>query len=116
MLTIEIIGVLLFLLGLLIYLMVRTMLQRREGELLGRAERMARILLVDDDPDSVKITKRILDSRGFEVEKPSDSAEVRNLMRSGSVKPDLVLLDTMLDHLTDEFVDDLACRALCVRM
>ena len=38
------------------------------------------------------------------------------MKRSGSVKPDLVLLDTMLDHLTDEFVDDLACRALCVRM
>jgi response regulator RpfG family c-di-GMP phosphodiesterase len=116
MLTIEIIGILLFLLGLLIYLMVRTMLQRREGELLGRAERMARILLVDDDPDSVKITKRILDSHGYTVEKASCGSEALSMKRSGSVKPDLVLLDTMLDHLTDEFVDDLACRALCVRM
>jgi len=116
MLTIEIIGVLLFLLGLLIYSTVRTMLERREAELLGRAERMARILLVDDDPDSVKITKRILDSRGFEVEKPSDSAEVRNLMRSGSVKPGLVLPEMMMDHPTHEFVDDLAWRTLCVSM
>lgn len=91
-------------------------MQRREAELLGRAERTARILLVDDDPDFVKITKRILDNRGYEVETASNSAEALKVMRSGSVKPRLVLPDTMLDHLTDEFVDNLACQALCVRM
>jgi response regulator RpfG family c-di-GMP phosphodiesterase len=116
MLTIEIIGVLLFLLGLLIYSTVRTMLQRREAELLGRAERMARILLVDDDPDSVKITKRILDSHGYTVEKASWGSEALSMKRSGSVKPGLVLPEMMMDHPTHEFVDDLAWRTLCVSM
>lgn len=101
MLTIQIIAVLLLLLGLLIYSMVRTLLQRRETELLGRAERTARILLVDDDPDFVKITKRILDSRGYEVETASSGAQALKMMRSGSVKPDLVLLDIMMDYITD---------------
>lgn len=101
MLTLEIIGVLLLLLGLVIYSMVRTLQQRREAELPGQVERQARILVVDDDPDFVKVTKRILDSRGYEVETASSGAQALKMMRSGSVKPDLVLLDIMMDYITD---------------
>ncbi|MDH4207704.1 MAG: response regulator [Anaerolineae bacterium] len=101
MLTIEIIAILLLLVGLLIFSMVRTLMQRREAELLGRVERAARILLVDDDPDFVKITKRILDSRGYDVETASSGAQALKTMRSGSPKPDLVLLDIMMDYITD---------------
>jgi len=101
MLTIEIIGILLLLLGLLIYSMVRTLQQRKEAEVPRRAERAARILVVDDDPDFVKVTKRILDSRGYDVETASNGAQALKMMRSGSVKPDLVLLDIMMDYITD---------------
>jgi chemosensory pili system protein ChpA (sensor histidine kinase/response regulator) len=101
MLTIEIIGVLLLLVGLVIYSMVRTMQQRQEAEVPERAEKAARILVVDDDPDFVKVTKRILESRGYDVSTASSGAQALKTMRSGSPKPDLVLLDIMMDYITD---------------
>lgn len=58
MLTIEIIGVLALLVSLLIYAMVRTQLRRRELSVLWQAIRPARVLILDDDPDFVRITNR----------------------------------------------------------
>jgi chemosensory pili system protein ChpA (sensor histidine kinase/response regulator) len=101
MLTIEIIGVLALLVGLLIYAMVRTQLQRREVSVLWEAIRPARILIVDDDPDFVKITKRVLDSHGYETVTASSGAEALKVMRAAPVKLDLVLLDIMMDYITD---------------
>jgi chemosensory pili system protein ChpA (sensor histidine kinase/response regulator) len=100
MLTIEIIGVLALLLGLLIYAMVRTQLQRREVSVLWEAIRPTRILIVDDDPDFVKITKKVLDSHGYETVTSSSGAEALKVMRT-SVELDLVLLDIMMDYITD---------------
>ena len=102
MLTVEIIGVLILLVGLLTYALLRTQLQRREQ--LSVAEdtgRPARILIVDDDPDFVKITKRVLDNHGYETHTASSGAEALKLMRTTHVKPDLVLLDVMMDYITD---------------
>jgi len=101
MLTIEIIGVLVLLVGLLIYAMVRTQLQRREVSVLWEAGRPARILIVDDDPDFVKITKKVLDSHGYEIYTASSGAEALKVMRAAPVKLDLVLLDIMMDYITD---------------
>ncbi len=101
MLTIQIIGVLGLLLGLLIYAMVRTQLRRREASVLGEVGQRAKILVVDDDPDFVKITKKVLDSHGYETHTASSGADALKVMRSASVKPDLVLLDIMMDYITD---------------
>jgi PleD family two-component response regulator len=102
MLTIEIIGVLALLVGLLIYAMVRTQLRRRELSVLWEAIRPARILIVDDDPDFVKITKKVLGSHGYEtVTASSGSGALRILHYRRRDKWDLVLLDMMMDYVTD---------------
>ena len=101
MLTVEIIVVLLLLVGALIYAMVRSQLQKRAATLPGRADRAARILIVDDDPDFVKITKKILESHGYETDSAPSGAEGLKVMRSAPAKPDLVLLDIMMDYITD---------------
>ena len=101
MLTIEILGVLILLVGLLIYAMVRTQLQRRELRVADETGRPARILIVDDDPDFVKITKKVLDNHGYETQTASSGAEGLKVMRTAHVKPDLVLLDIMMDYITD---------------
>ena len=101
MLTLEIIGVLLLLVGVLIYAIVRGQLQKRAAVIPGQAERAARILIVDDDPDFVKITKKILETHGYETESASNGAEGLKVMRSAPSKPDLVLLDIMMDYITD---------------
>jgi chemosensory pili system protein ChpA (sensor histidine kinase/response regulator) len=101
MLTVEILAVLILLVGLLIYAMVRTQLQRRELSVAEEARRPARILIVDDDPDFVKITKKVLDNHGFETQTASSGAEALKVMRTAPAKPDLVLLDIMMDYITD---------------
>jgi len=101
MLTVEIIGVLLLLAGVLIYAIVRSQLQKRAAALPGQADRAATILIVDDDPDFVKITKKILENHGYETQSASSGAEGLKVMRSSPTKPDLVLLDIMMDYITD---------------
>jgi CheY-like chemotaxis protein len=101
MLTIEIAAALILLVGLLMFAMVRAYLDRTRTHLPGQAERAARILVVDDDPDFLNITKRILVNHGHEVYTASSGAEALKAMRGSSVKPDLVLLDIMMDYITD---------------
>jgi chemosensory pili system protein ChpA (sensor histidine kinase/response regulator) len=101
MLTIEIAAVLSLLVGLLIFAMVRAYLDRTRTGFPGRAERAARVLVVDDDPDFVKITKRILVNNGHDVQTASSGAEALRVMRGSSQKPDVVLLDIMMDYITD---------------
>jgi acetoin utilization protein AcuC len=52
---------------------------------------MARILIVDDDPDFVRSTRRVLQPHGYQVGGESDSAEALVLMERS--RPDLLLLD-----------------------
>jgi CheY-like chemotaxis protein len=101
MLNIEITGVLLLLLGVLIYAIVRSQLQRKAATLAAQADRAARVLIVDDDPDFVKITKKILESHGYETDSAASGAEALKVMRSAPARPDLVLLDIMMDYITD---------------
>jgi CheY-like chemotaxis protein len=60
---------------------------------------MAKILVVDDDPDFVKLTQRILRSKGYETMVASSGKQALDMMRKE--KPDLVLLDIMMSYILD---------------
>ncbi len=60
---------------------------------------MAKILVVDDDPDFVKLTQRILKTKGYEVITAASGQEALRVMRKE--KPDLVLLDIMMSYILD---------------
>jgi CheY-like chemotaxis protein len=110
MLTIEIIAVLAVFVALLIYAMVRTQVQRRDLSVLGERAQFGKILIVDDDPDFLKITKRVLESHGYETCTAWSGAEALSIMRTAHMRPDLVLLDVMMDYVTDGFEVSSAMR------
>ena len=58
---------------------------------------MAKILLVDDEPDIRYITKRMLEKAGHQVVEARDGEEC--LQRLRSERPDLILLDVMMPGL-----------------
>src|SRR5512136_704419 len=60
---------------------------------------MARILVVDDDPDFVEITRTILEANGYQVATAA-SGETALLGMHKDV-PDLVLLDVMMSTVLD---------------
>lgn len=60
---------------------------------------MARILVVDDDPDFVEITRLILKAKGYEVESAPNGDKALEMMRQSP--PDLVLLDVMMSSILD---------------
>ncbi len=57
------------------------------------------ILVVDDDPDFVEITRTILLNEGYEVITAASGDEALHKVRSD--KPDLILLDIMMDTILD---------------
>jgi acetoin utilization protein AcuC len=60
---------------------------------------MARILIVDDDRDFVRITRGILQTDDYQVSSAADSSEALEVM--GRERPDLVLLDIVLSYDTE---------------
>lgn len=60
---------------------------------------MARILIVDDDPDFVEIARLILQSNGYETTSASNGEQALRSMRQDP--PDLVLLDVMMSTVLD---------------
>ena len=60
---------------------------------------MAKILVVDDDPGFVRLTRRILESQAYEVVSAADGEKALAAMRQE--KPDLVLLDIMMAYILD---------------
>ena len=60
---------------------------------------MAKILLVDDDPDFVKITRTVLQSKDHEVKTAANGQQALAAMRAE--KPDVVLLDIMMSYILD---------------
>ena len=60
---------------------------------------MAKILVVDDDPDFVEITRLILKAKGYEIESASSGDKALQMMRQEP--PDLVLLDVMMSTVLD---------------
>jgi len=61
-----------------------------------------KILAVDDEVDSLKIVKRILEANGYEVVTAFDGEEA--LVKIKSENPDVVVLDIMLPKLNGEEV------------
>ena len=59
------------------------------------------ILVVDDDPDIVETTKAVLETAGYDIVTASDGKEA--LAKAKSAKPDLVVLDIMMERETDGF-------------
>ena len=60
---------------------------------------MAKILVVDDDPDFVEATRMVLEPAGYEVITAADGDE--GLERSRSEDPDLVILDVIMSTVLD---------------
>jgi CheY-like chemotaxis protein len=60
---------------------------------------MAKILVVDDDRDFIKITRVILQSQKHEVITASNGDEGLEVMRRE--KPDLVILDVMMSYILE---------------
>ena len=60
-----------------------------------------KILVIDDDPDFVDAVTPILQSALYDVISASNPAEVKK--KALSEKPDLILLDIMMDSLFDGF-------------
>jgi CheY-like chemotaxis protein len=60
---------------------------------------MAKVLVVDDDPDFVKVTSKILEKAGHEVVSAANGAKALKAMRQDL--PDLVLLDIMMSYILD---------------
>jgi len=59
---------------------------------------LPRILLVDDDDDYAESTGALLHASGYEVRRARTAREALRLARE--VRPDLVLLDVMMEHAT----------------
>lgn len=58
------------------------------------AERVARILLVDDEPSIIKMVGKRLEIEGFQVSIAMDGEEA--LVKVTAERPDLIILDLML--------------------
>lgn len=59
------------------------------------------ILVVDDDPGFVAVMKPVLESKGYKVEAAYNRQETMEKLER--LKPDLILLDIMMEKLTDGF-------------
>jgi DNA-binding response OmpR family regulator len=60
---------------------------------------MAKILVVDDDRDFIKITKMILESQNYAVIAATNGEQGLQVMHRE--KPDLVILDIMMSYILD---------------
>lgn len=60
---------------------------------------MAKVLVVDDDPDFVKVTSKVLEKAGHEVLSAANGAKALQAMRQ--TPPDVVLLDIMMSYILD---------------
>jgi CheY-like chemotaxis protein len=60
---------------------------------------MARIMVVDDEPDIRAILSKILNKRGYEVDLYESAEEAIEKLRSGD-RPDLIILDLMMPGMS----------------
>jgi CheY-like chemotaxis protein len=60
---------------------------------------MAKVLVVDDDPDFVNYASKVLEKAGHEVVSAANGAKALQTMRQDV--PDVVLLDIMMSYILD---------------
>jgi DNA-binding response OmpR family regulator len=60
---------------------------------------VAKILIVDDDPDFVEATRMVLESAGYDVTTAADGDE--GLLKVREQSPDLVILDVIMKTVLD---------------
>ena len=60
-----------------------------------------KILIVDDDPDIVEALKITLEANGYKVETAFNGTE--GLRKVRAVNPNLIILDVMMDSITEGF-------------
>jgi DNA-binding response OmpR family regulator len=70
---------------------------------------MAKILIIDDDPDIVTSVRLTLESEGFQVFTAENGTE--GLIKIKSEQPDLIILDVMMDTMTEGFQLSLELRS-----
>ncbi len=63
---------------------------------------MPRVLVVDDDPDVVEACRIVLEAEGYDVSEPRNS--LYGMSQAAEVKPDLIILDVMMDQPDDGIV------------
>jgi len=61
----------------------------------------ARVLVVDDDPDFVEITRTVLQAHGYQISSASSGQQALEMMRRE--RPDLVVLDVMMRGATEGY-------------
>ena len=76
---------------------------RKMGKLRGSRQmnEPPEILVIDDDPNFVVAMKTILESKGYMVASACNREEAMKVLQER--KPDLVLLDIMMERMTDGF-------------
>ena len=60
---------------------------------------MAKILVVDDDPDFVEVTRVVLENAGHSVESAADGGEALQKVAAGA--PDLIVLDVIMSSMLE---------------
>lgn len=63
---------------------------------------MPRIIVVDDDPDVLEGSRRVLELEGFEVLTAANPADGMKQIEASA--PDLVILDVVMDEADDGFI------------
>jgi CheY-like chemotaxis protein len=70
---------------------------------------MAKILMIDDDPDMVLAVRLCLEGAGHQIVDARNAAA--GLRRLPEVQPDLIILDVMMDSATEGFQAALKLRS-----
>lgn len=67
----------------------------------GGDSNMAKIIIIDDDPDILEASRLILNSKGYDVLTANNPVDGYKLVTHSS--PDLIILDVMMDEPDDGF-------------
>jgi CheY-like chemotaxis protein len=70
---------------------------------------MAKILIIDDDPDIILAVKLNLEAAGYQVIEAQNGVE--GLKKVKTERPDLIILDVMMDTTTEGFQVTLKLRS-----
>ena len=81
---------------------------------------MAKILIIDDDPDISESMKVVLESKGYQVISAESGKE--GLAKAKKESPDLIILDVMMEtgdkgfEVSRELKNDQSCKAVPILM